>query len=115
MFRVIILGATGDRYQEIYNELARLACDGRLTRGEWDTDCLGDRVDGFLARIKHAQFDVYQHLECLASAGALSRVNRPDYWVRAPSPKTRTKFALRVFRRGKWPISASGTRSGDGE
>ncbi|MDD9985539.1 MAG: hypothetical protein OXQ31_04625 [Spirochaetaceae bacterium] len=105
---VIILGATGDHYQAIYSDLARLASDEGLRCGEWDSDGLGDRVGGFLARIKAAQFDVYRHLEGLASASALCRVSHPDYWVSAPSPKTKTKFALRVFRRGKWPASAPG-------
>ena len=92
---VIVLGATGDRYQEIYRRIDRLACDEGLRRGEWDTDILGDQIDGFIARVKCVQFDVYEHLKGLASS------------VQAPSRRTRTKFALRVFRRGKWPISGS--------
>ena len=105
---VVVLGGTGDDYQKIYARLAQFACDAKMIRDEWDTDTLGDQIDDcFSTRIKVAQHTVYEHLVTLANSPPLPQTNQwPDYWEPEPSPKARSKFALRVFRRGFWPKNA---------
>jgi hypothetical protein len=103
---VILLGATGDTYQRIYAHIAALARKAGLREARWHTDSLGriDPNDEAAQRIKESQYRVYQHLESLVGPAALNRSNRwPDYWNPNPSPKARPRFALRIFRRGRWP------------
>ena len=106
---VIILGATGGDYQEIFERLGQMARDANMRHDDWDTDALGSQIDKRVAtRIKTAQHDVYCHLERVASTPPLPKNNSwPDYWCPEPSSKLRTKFALRVFRLGKWPTTGS--------
>ena len=102
---VIILGATSDNYQEIYEQLAQLARDARMKHDEWNSNELGDQIDSrLIARINHAQRTVYLHLEGLVDNPPLPQTSEwPEYSDPTPSPRVRRNFALRVFRRGKWP------------
>lgn len=102
---VIVLGATGGAYQDVYAKLAQIANDARLTQDQWDTDQLGEMSDErFSTRIKAAQHRVYVHLAELAVDPPLPQTKPwPDYWTPQLSPKVRSKFALRVFRCGRWP------------
>ena len=102
---VIILGAAGNDYQEIYKRLAQMARDAQMRHDEWDTDGLGGQVNEDIAvRIKDAQYAVYCHLKGLANTPPLPQTQQwPDYWKPEPSPRARNNFALRVFRRGNWP------------
>ena len=103
---VIVLGATGDSYQRIYERIALLARGAGLTDGGWHRDHLGewDPNDAAPQIIKEAQHRVYQHLERLAGPTSLRRESAwPDYWTAQPSSRARPRFALRVYRRGRWP------------
>lgn len=102
---VVVLGATGGTYQEVYERLAELADDAHLLQDRWDTDNLGHAMEARIAeRIKGAQYRVYEHLAQLINDPPLPRGNDwPDYWTPEPSRKARNKFALRVFRCGRWP------------
>ena len=106
---VTILGATGDNYQTIYRRLAQMAGDAQMRNDEWNTDGLGNQIDeGFRVRIKCAQHAVYLHLESLAKDPPLPQTNPwPDHGTPKLSKKARSNFALRVFRRGKWPKEKS--------
>ena len=76
-----------------------------MTQDQWDTDELGKLTDArFANRIKASQHAVYHHLAELAAGTALPQTREwPDFWIPKPSPRARSKFALRVFRRGRWP------------
>ena len=102
---VIVLGGTGGHYSYVYERLAELAKDARMNLDSWDTNELGKSIEGrYAARIKSAQNDVYRHLENMAGAAALPRRKEwPDYWTPEPSPRARNRFALRVYRCGRWP------------
>jgi hypothetical protein len=101
---VVILGGTGDNYQQIYDGIAQIARREGLRQSNWRTDSLGKYVEEAAEIIKQAQHRVYLHLESLVGSDALVKSRCfPDYWNPQPSPKTRPKFALRVFRRGRWP------------
>jgi len=103
---VIVLGATGDAYQRIYARIAALARNAGLREAMWHTDSLGriDPTDEAAQWIKESQYRVYQYLESLVGTDALDRSKRwPDYWNPTPSHRARPRFALRIFRRGRWP------------
>lgn len=103
---VIVLGGTGDEYQEVYSKLTNLATEARMKKAQWDSNGLGKLTpnDQPACRIKGCQYAVYQHLSQLVHHPPLPhKRDWPDYWTPVPSPRTRTKFALRVFRRGRWP------------
>jgi hypothetical protein len=105
---VMVLGATGDSYQRVYKRLTILAQDAGLRKAAWHTDVLGDIEPGdeMTRVIKAAQYRVYRHVEQLVSPGSLKRDKAwPDYWDPKPSPKARPRFALRVFRSGRWPTT----------
>jgi hypothetical protein len=107
---VMVLGATGDSYQRVYKRLTTLALDAGLGGAAWHTDALGDIEPGdeMAHVIKAAQYRVYRHIEQLVSPESLKRDNAwPDYWDPKPSPKARPRFALRVFRSGRWPTTKS--------
>lgn len=101
----VVLGGTGDEYQDVYAKLAQIAADAQLRQDKWDSDALGALTDGRMAsRIKTAQHSVYQHIEELTTGIGITRdKNWPDYWTPTPSSRSRSKFGLRVFRRGRWP------------
>ena len=103
---VIVLGSTGDSYQNIYEQVAGIAREERLLEAGWHTDTLGriEPQDEAARLIKSAQNRVYRWLEGLVGAERLERGKAwPDYWSAEPSAKSRPKFALRIFRRGRWP------------
>ncbi len=103
---VIVLGATGDRYQVVYTKLSQLARAAGLHEPVRAANVIpsGDVVDAASRRIKAAQHQVYRCLERTVGAAALCRDKAwPDYWNSEPSAKARPKFGLRVFRRGRWP------------
>lgn len=101
----IVLGATGDAYQHIYGQVADLAVGAGLIRGpRWDTDDLGRADETAAQRIKLCQYRVYQHLVSIIGDKNLQKDNAwPDYWSPVPSQRARPQFALRVFRKGRWP------------
>ncbi len=100
----IVLGATGDAYQQIYRQLAQLAHNAGLTSARgWHTDSLGRKSEAASRRIKLSQYRVFAHLASIAGAEALEKGKAwPDYWSPDPSPRARPQFALRVFRKGRW-------------
>lgn len=102
---VIVLGGTGDGYREVYNRLFQIASDTNMVFDTWDSDELGCSLEQRSAvRIKLAQNTVYQHLANMVGEPALLNEKKwPDYWSPEPSPLARNKFALRVFRCGRWP------------
>ncbi len=103
---VVVLGAIGDSYQKIYEHLSSLAQATGLADAGWHSDQLGaiDQDDEAPHIIKAAQHRVYQHIEQLVGPGSLRREPAwPDYWDPQPSPKARSRFALRVYRSGRWP------------
>lgn len=111
---VLILGGTGDNYQQIYASIAQIAKREGLRESNWHTDGLAAEKNSEEAAgiIKQAQYRVYLYLESLVGSDALAKNKSfPDYWNPQPSPKARPKFALRVFRRGRWPIQ-KGRRRG---
>jgi hypothetical protein len=104
---VIVLGSTGDSYQKIYERVTDIAREERLLEADWHTDSLGriPRHDESARLIKSAQNRVYRWLEGVVGAERLERDKAwPDYWTVEPSAKSRPKFALRIFRRGRWPV-----------
>jgi hypothetical protein len=107
---VAVLGGTGGEYQQIYQDISQIAKREGLRQSNWHTDALGgQQYSEEAARIiKQAQNKVYLYLEGLVGFHALEKSKRfPDYWNSQPSPKARPKFALRVFRRGRWPRHSS--------
>ena len=102
---VIISGATGKRYQEIYEQLTQLAHNARMKHDEWNSNSLGEQIDSrLIARMNQAQHTVSLHLENLAGNSPLPKSSEwPEYSDPKPSSKVRRNFALRVFRRGNWP------------
>ncbi len=105
---VLILGATGDSYQKIYEQISSLARSVGLKDADWHNDDLGelDPNDQAAAIIKGAQHRVYQHLERLVAPDSLQREPAwPDYWNASPSLRARPRFALRVYRSGRWPTT----------
>ena len=105
---VVVLGATGDSYQRVYDSLAALARESGLREADWHTDTLGhlEPTDEAARIIKAAQHRVYQHIEQCAGSSAIDKSSAwPDYWEQEPSPKARPRFALRIFRSGRWPTS----------
>jgi hypothetical protein len=108
---VLVLGATGDSYQKLYERLSSLAHSAGLTEAGWHTDSLGriEPDDEAAVVIKAAQHCVYQHIERLVGSSSLPRgKDWPDYWDARPSPKARPQFALRLFRSGRWPKVSGG-------
>ncbi len=101
---VVVLGGTGGQYQEVYGKLTTIATDAHLIQDRWDTNKLGKADERTATRIKAAQHEVYKHLTKLAVDPALPQTKKwPDYWMPQSSSKARSKFALRVFRSGRWP------------
>lgn len=103
---VVVLGATGDSYQDIYKQLSLIAQGAGLMDAGWNSDSLGepDRDDESPYIIKNAQHRVYQHIEQLVGPESLRKGPAwPDYWNAQPSSRARLRFALRVFRSGRWP------------
>jgi hypothetical protein len=100
---VIVLGATGDSYQRIYRHVVEIANSGGLKDVGLMSALRG--IENYAAvRIKEAQHRVYLYLENVVGPNALSKSKaQPDYWNPGPSPKSRPIFALRIFRRGRWP------------
>ncbi len=104
---VIVLGGTNDSYQQIYEEIVNIATSASFVKVEWDTNQLGSTMqnEDESRIIKSCQYNVYKHFVDLAGEDAFCRDTAwPDYWNPEPSPLARTKFALRVFRKGKWPL-----------
>lgn len=99
---VLVLGGTGDSYQRIYEHVKVLALDEGLREAAARTTFL-ERDDEVARIIKAAQHRVYQHIESVSDRVLDHAPSWPDYWTREPSPKSRPKFELRAFRRGKWP------------
>jgi hypothetical protein len=100
----VVLGATGDSYQRIYAQLEQLAVDnGFVSAGAWHADDLGRNGEAASERIKRCQYYVYRHLAAIVGDENLQTEGWPDYWSPVPSPRTRPKFALRTFRKGRWP------------
>ena len=109
---VIVLGGRSSRYNKIYCDFADIA-------NEYDMFALSDlpdelgRDDYAIAApiIKQAQYNVYKHLEKIVGQNQLEFLGSseypdykyPDYCSPAPNPKKRVDFALRVFRKGRWP------------
>ena len=107
---VLVLGATGDSYQKLYDRLSSVARNAGLSRADWHNDNLGriERDDEAARVIKETQHRVYRHIEGLVGSSSLKRGKTwPDYWDPRPSPKARPRFALRVFRSGRWPNTKS--------
>jgi len=102
---VIVLGGTGDSYIDVYERLSQIATGANMIFDSWDSDELGTLFEQRSAKcIKIAQHNVYEHLENLAGDPSLPKGKEwPDYWTPEPSALARNKFALRVFRYGRWP------------
>ena len=65
-----------------------------------------DDGDAAARTIKLAQNRVYLYLEQLVGSKALEKTKAwPDYWNPNRSPRARRRFALHVFRHGRWPLS----------
>lgn len=99
---VLIIGAYGEHYNNIYFKLEQLALQSGIRRISWVDNLMGeiswaDHAD----RMKAFHFAVFQHISSLCDPDTLPRKDHPDYWNPKPSPKFRRKFALRVFRKGK--------------
>jgi len=104
---VIVLGATGGSYQRIYKRVVEIANAGGL-KDLGLMSALRGIGNYTAARIKEAQHRVYLYLENVVGPDALSKSKAwPDYWNPRPSPKSRPIFALRIFRRGRWPTRRS--------
>lgn len=103
---VLVLGATGDSYQKVYERLSSLALESGLRDAGWHADNLAriEPTDPSARVIKEAQHRVFRHIAGLVGSSAFQRGKAwPDYWSPEPSPKARPQFALRVFRSGRWP------------
>ena len=97
---VLVLGATGDSYQKLYERLSSLARSAGLREAGWHTDSLGriEPDDEAAVVIKKAQHRVYQHIERLVGSSSLPRGSPwPDYWEPKPSSKARPQFACGYF------------------
>lgn len=106
---VVALGATGGVYPQIYKRVVAIAKAAGLKQAAFRDQRLELHGIGndAAATIKQTQHRVYLFLESLVGSRALTRrmgnVRWPDYWTSKPSPKYRPVFALRIFRRGRWP------------
>lgn len=99
---VIILSATGCHYGPICQRLEELAIAAGLKPIPEFSAILGsDSYDRVAAPIKRTQHEIFKYLDETAEV-PLERAKRwPDYWEPKPHPGRRTKFALRVYRKGK--------------
>lgn len=72
---VIVLGATGDSYQKIYEQLSLVAQNAGLTEAGWHSDDLGelDPEDTAPYIIKMAQHRVYLHIERLVGVDSAGK------------------------------------------
>lgn len=103
---VIVIGARGNPYPQIYERVAAVAKEEGLTQADWHTDNLGriGHEDDAARLINQAQHRLYRYLEQAVGADALVKSSAwPDYWTSMPSPQARPRFGLRIFRRGRWP------------
>ena len=102
---VVILGSRGKNYRKIYRKLGKLAQDAHLRNNDWDTDELGSHIaPEVLDRIQRLQSTVFLHLTRLAFDPPLSRYDElPEYTNLGSSNNIRRDFAVRIFRRGRWP------------
>lgn len=109
---VIILSAKGGHYGPIYERLDELAISAGLQPIPEVATVLGsDSYERVAASIKECQYRIFKYLEQLG--GPLTRGKAwPDYWESAPHAGRRTDFALRVYRKGKWPTSSGLARAG---
>lgn len=104
---VIIIGGHGKKYEKIYEELISIAKSKALTYLAESPKSLGETSYPAAARvIKRCQYNVYRHLEKLAGSESLEKTRvYPDYWNIEPSQERRSKFGLRLLRKGRWPRS----------
>lgn len=104
---VIVLGARGTQYEAIYKELETLAQDCGLKHLADISQEMGSQSYSEAAPvIKRSQHNVFCHLERVAGVARILRhKSYPDYWNPLPSSKKRSKFGLRIFRKGGWPQS----------
>jgi len=104
---VLVLGATGDDYLRIYRRVSRIAREHALLPVSAQEVRMYRAYADLKAseRIKFMQYQVFAYLADLAGDTALARDPEcPDYWSPLPSPKSKPKFAFRLFRKGRWPI-----------
>lgn len=112
---VIVLGATGGIYPQIYKRVVAMAKAAGLKQMAFRNQRLELRgiENHAAATIKQAQHRVYLFLESLVGSRVLTRSTGskrwPDYWTPKPSSKCRPLFALRIFRRGRWPTPFNGS------
>jgi hypothetical protein len=102
---VIVLGARGSHYRTIYDSLMKLAkASGMHSLPKVET-VLGPQSYNHAAQIiKSTQNNIYLYLTKLCGESALPKTREyPDYWNPAPYKGKQTKFALRVYRKGRWP------------
>jgi len=99
---VIIVGAYGREYQEIYSKLQKLALQSKIRKITWIDEQMGelswpDHAD----RMKAFHFAIFNHISSLCDPNNLPKDGYPDYWNPRPSPDSRSEFGLRVFRKGR--------------
>ena len=103
---VVVLGGTGDEYQDVYLQLTAIVRDEGFGEATWRSGTVG-RIGPEDVRaqiIKSAQHRVYEYLARVVGPDSLPRTRQwPDYWNERPSSKARPRFALHAFRRGHWP------------
>lgn len=105
---VIILSAKSGHYGPIHKRLEELAiASGLKPLPEVPTVLGGDTYDRVAASIKLTQNRIFNYLENTAGTPLVKDKQWPDYWNPNPHPGRRTEFALRVYRKGKWPTIAA--------
>jgi hypothetical protein len=99
---IIVVGAYGQKYREIYARVEDIASSSWVKRIGWVEERLGEGSWlQFATRMKSFHYAVYQHVAQLCEPDTLQKEGYPDYWDPKPSNKFRPKFGLRVFRKGR--------------
>lgn len=125
---VLVLGARGNQYEEIYRRLNELGEQNGLIKLIILREILGNspQINEAQTEIKRCQHAIFQHLEQVVGVDNLpesvklmnyqhrrfaermrielpSTIRWPDYRNPMPDPAKRVKFSLNVYRKGKWP------------
>ncbi|OGO05079.1 MAG: hypothetical protein A2Y73_01845 [Chloroflexi bacterium RBG_13_56_8] len=99
---VVIVGAYGSPYPDIYAKVEIMAQRSGIRHIQWVDEILGEQSwPQFAKRMKQFHYAIFEHITRFCDSNTLPREAYLDYWCPIPSTRYHPKFGLRVFRKGK--------------
>ena len=124
---MLVLGATGNQYKNIYTQITKISKNKGFVELIEVDEMLGKSAQSSLAQriIKQCQHSVFKHLVELAGRETIQEsislqeyayrdfaekqeielpldIRWPDYWTPTPYARKKLTFSLKAYRKGKW-------------